>query len=273
MERRGVVTDSRTSWVTYAGPTTNITDSGTNFVRGTPGRANWAYSVTITPSPFYTATKKPTPRPPTPFAHVVINEFLPRPGFDWNNDGAINVYDEFIEIENLGPISVNLNGWKLDNVSGGSHFYSLPSKTLTSGQRALYYGLVSNIPLYDSGGTVRLINSNGVVVDARGYGVIKEADQSYCRIPDGDGYWRFPCFPTPGTENVLTGSVPVLPPAVASQQPPACLLADTVPDAFREAVCSAFGDNIVNGGYWNELAGQDSFPVQDIYNKWLTIIE
>jgi hypothetical protein len=272
MERSGVVQDIRTSWVTYAGPTTNITDSGNNYVRGTPGRANWAYSVTITPSPYKTATKKPTRVPPTPFAHVVINEFLPRPGFDWNNDGAINVYDEFIEIENLGPLNVNLSGWKLDNVSGGSHFYTLPARTLVPGERALYYGSVTHIPLYDSGGTVRLINSKGVVVDARGYGVIQEADQSHCRIPDGDGYWRIPCFPTPGTENALTGSVPSLPPAVVSQ-PTACLLADTVPDAFREAVCNAFGAGIVNGGYWNELAGQDKYPVQDIYNKWLTFIE
>jgi hypothetical protein len=272
MERSGVVQDVRTSWVTYAGPTTNITDSGNNFVRGTPGRANWATTVTITPSPFYTPTKKPTPRPPTPFAHVVINEFLPRPGFDWNSDGAINVYDEFIEIENLGPINVNLSGWKLDNVSGGSHFYSLPARTLKPGERALYYGSITHIPLYDSGGTVRLINSRGIVVDARGYGIATVPDQSYCRIPDGDGYWRTPCFPTPGTENALTGTVPALPPAVANQ-PPACLLPDTVPDAFREAVCNAFGTDILNGGYWDGSAGQDEFPVQDIYNKLQTIIE
>ncbi len=272
MERRGVVPDDPDAWITYADTTGTVRDCGGQLVYGTPKRLNWSWGKVQTPTPSLEPTKKPTRIPPTPFAHVVINEFLPRPGFDWNNDGVINTYDEFIEIENLGPISVNLSGWKLDNVSGGSHFYTLPAKTLKFGERALYYGSVSGIPLYDSGGTVRLINSKGVVVDARGYGVVAVADQTHCRIPDGNGYWRFPCFPTPGTENVLTGSVPTPPPAVVSQ-PTACLLADTVPDVFRAAVCNAFGLDVMNGGYWNELAGQDTFPVPDIYNKSQTIIQ
>jgi len=242
-------------------------------VRGTPGRANWASTVTITPSPFSTPTKKPTPRPPTPFAHVVINEFLPRPGVDWNNDGAVNDYDEFIEIENLGPINVNLSGWKLDNVSGGSHLYSLPAVMLKSGERALYYGSVTKIPLFDSGGTVRLINSRGVVVDARGYGAVQYPDQTHCRLPDGDGYWTVPCFPTPGLENARTGSVPALPPGNTASQPPPCLLPDTVPPVFREPVCHPYGADIWNGSFWDDPAGQLKFPVQDIYNKWLTFVE
>jgi hypothetical protein len=32
MERIGVVQDVRTNWITYAGPTTNIKDSGTKFL-------------------------------------------------------------------------------------------------------------------------------------------------------------------------------------------------------------------------------------------------
>jgi hypothetical protein len=167
------------AWITYADTTGTVRDCDGNLVYGTPKNQNWSWGKVQTPSPTPAPTKKPTPRPPTPFAHVVINEFLPRPGFDWNNDGAVNDYDEFIEIENLGPINVNLSGWKLDNVSNGSsHLYSLPSRTLKSGERAVYYGSVTKIPLYDSGGTVRLINSRGVVVDARGYGAVPYPDQS-----------------------------------------------------------------------------------------------
>ena len=203
----------------------------------------------------------------------MINEFLPRPGFDWNNDGAVNVYDEFIEIENLGPINVNLSGWKLDNVSGGSHFYNLPSRTLKSGERAVYYGSVTHLPLYDSGGTVRLINPRNIVVDARGYGAVPAPDQSHCRLPDGDGYWTYPCFPTPGLENVRTGTVPAVPPDSAAAQPPPCLLPDTVPDVFREAVCHPFGADIWNPGFWNDPAGRLKFSVPDIFNKWQTFVE
>ena len=274
MERRGVVPDSSDAWITYAATTGTVRDCANNLVYGTPKNQNWAWGKAQTPSPTPAPTKKPTPRPPTPFAHVVINEFLPRPGFDWNNDSAVNDYDEFIEIENLGPINVNLSGWKLDNVSnGGSHFYSLPGRTLSSGDRAVYYGSVTKIPLYDSGGTVRLINSRGVVVDARGYDAVKYPDQSTCRLPDGDGYWTVPCFPSPGLENARTGSVPALPPGNAASQPPACLLPDTVPEVFREPVCHPFGADIWNPGYWGDPAGQLKFPVQDIYSKWQTTVE
>jgi hypothetical protein len=276
MERRGVVPDSPDAWITYADTTGTVRDCDGNRVFGTPKNQNWSWGKLQTPSPTPAPTKKPTPRPPTPFAHVVINEFLPRPGFDWNNDGVVNDYDEFIEIENLGPINVNLSGWKLDNVSNGSsHLYSLPSRTLKSGERAVYYGSVTKIPLYDSGGTVRLINSRGVVVDARGYGPVPGPDQSHCRLPDGDGYWTYPCFPSPGLENARTGSVPALPPGNAASQPlpTPCLLPDTVPDVFREPVCHPFGADIWNPGYWDDPAGQLKFPVQDIYNKWQTTVQ
>ena len=137
MERRGIVPDSSDAWITYADTTGTVRDCDGKLVYGTPKRQNWSWGKAQTPSPTPAPTKKPTPRPPTPFAHVVINEFLPRPGFDWNNDGAVNADDEFIEIENLGPINVNLSGWKLDNVSGGSHLYSLAGRTLNSGERAV----------------------------------------------------------------------------------------------------------------------------------------
>jgi hypothetical protein len=271
MERRGTVLDSATAWITYAGPTSStVRDCSGNHVRGTPKRANWAWTVTATPSP-RPPTKTPT-RSPTPFPHLVINEFLPRPGFDWNNDGEVNVYDEFIEVENLGPINVTLQGWKLDDgLNIGSSPFSLPSKTLKPGERAVFYGSQTHILLDDSGDEVRLINPRGVIVDARGYTVIKYPDQSICRIPDGAGYWRFPCSPTPGNENTLTGSVPSVPPEKASQ--PVCSFADTVPDEFREAECNSFGADVMNRKYWDDQAGQAEFPVPDIYSKWQTIVE
>ena len=275
MERRGPVPDSASAWITYAGPQTTIKDRDGNFVNGTPGRPNWAFGKTITPSPVPTATKRikpPTPFPPTPFAHMVINEFLPRPGTDWNNDGVVNDLDEFIEVENLGPISVNLSGWKLDTVLDSSGPFYLPSQTLKPGQRAVYYTSMSNLVLQDSGDTVRLFNPNGVIVDARSYGPVLYPDQSHCRIPDGIGYWRFPCFPTPGNLNALNGSAPAPPPNVLAEPTP-CLLADTVPDPFVQAVCNAFGADVSNGAYWDALAQQFEFIVPDAHSKWQTTVQ
>ncbi len=286
MERYGQADDGPAAWVTFAGPTgasappaQNVKSRyGNYYIQGSPGGPNWAYNVaTITPSPVPTATTKPkipTPIPPTPFAHVVINEFLPRAGFDWNNDGAVDVNDEFIEIENLGPINVNLSGWKLsDDPNIGGKTFALPSQTLKPGQRAVYYGSTTHILLVDSGDTIRLINARGVIVDARGYGVVKYPDQSHCRIPDGDGYWQLACFPTPGNENVLTGAIPAAPPAVKVNQPAPCLLPDTTPLEFRLAVCSPFGADIWNRKYWDNPAGQKQFIVPDPFSKGEVIVE
>jgi hypothetical protein len=271
MERNGIVPDSSTAWTTYAdAPVNFVHDCNNNRVYGTPGGSNWAITVTITPTP--KPTKAPTQRPPTAAPKVVINEFLPRAGFDWNQDGAVNVFDEFIEVQNLGPINVDLKNWKLDDkINLGSSPYTLPSQTLKPGDRAVFYGSQSHILLDDSGDSVRLINAAGVVVDARTYGVVAEANESHCRFPDG-AYWRHPCFPTPGTENALTGFVPAPPPSAVSQ-PPICLMADTVPDPFRQAECEAFGADMLNEKYWDDLAGLDQFPVQDKNTKLKTWVE
>lgn len=281
MERRGAVTDGPTAWSTYDNPSpTNVVhDRNGNAVRGTPGRSNWGLTVTLTPSPTATETHVPT-RTPTrasPInARVVINEFLPRAGFDWNKDGVIDVYDEFIEVKNLGPVDVDLKNWKLDDEPKvGSSPFTLPSQKLKPGERAIFYGSTTNILLDDSGDIVRLINPFGTVVDARGYGPVKEPDQTHCRIPDGDGYWRFPCFPTPGTENSLTGTLPIAVPSSGSSGTvqPACLLPDTVPNPFVRAECYAPGADIWSRSYWDDQAGDAWFPVIDMYTRWHTFVK
>lgn len=267
MERVGTSTESDTTWVTNLGNPKNGKDTNNGLIYGTPRKAN---SVGSAPLPTSTPPRTATPKP---FGHVVINEFLPRAGFDWNNDGAVNVYDEFIEIENLGPMDADLKNWKLDDeLNLGSSPYTLPSMKLKPGERAVFYGSTTHILLDDSGDTVRLINPSGVVIDARGYGPVKYPDQSHCRIPDGVGYWRNPCFPTPGTENALIGSVPASSPNT-EKRPPVCLFADTVPDVFRQAECNAFGADIWNRSYWDDQAGQDQFPVPDAFSKWQTLVE
>lgn len=262
------------AWFTYAGdPTAELEprDCDGTRVRGTPKHDNWSLGITATPSPTAAPTKRPTAKAPTPFAHMIINEFLPRAGTDWNQDGQVNVYDEFIELKNLGPINVDLKGWKLDDELSTTTPYSIPSLTLKPGDRALFYHSVTNISLPDSGGTVRLINTKGTVIDARGYGPVAEPDQSHCRIPDGY-YWRFPCFPTPGNENALTGGAPSPPPIVASLPPP-CLLADSVPDPFRQAECLPYGADVMNPQYWDSQAGFREFLVPDKYSKGRTRVQ
>ncbi len=276
MERHSTDLDSPTAWYTFKG-TPYAHDRYNNLVYGTPKQANWATSVTATPSPKATATKTKVPtriptRIPTPIPIVVINEFLPRAGFDWNQDGQINTFDEFIEIANLGPGKMTLNGWKLDVSSGDSSPYTIPLTVLAEGQHVVFYGSQTNIVLHDSGDTVRLLNASNAVMDAKTYTVVKKADQSWCRLPDIRGSWYSDCSPTPNFPNRRTGPIPVPVPGTGLEEP-FCPLADTVPEDFRLAECNDYGADMWQSGYWDKSSGQGDQVVPQDSSKWETFIE
>jgi hypothetical protein len=280
MERHALnALDTSYNWYTYAGnpPLSGPHDPGGNPIMGTPGSANWATSVTATPTKAPIASRTPTRKPgsvvPTPTATVVINEFLPRAGFDWNQDGKVDVFDEFIEIANLGPVDVNLAGWKLDDAAGqGSNPYTLPAKTLKPGERIVYYASQTNVLLSDGGDTVRLLNPNNVIKDARSYSVVKVPDVSWCRLPDINGSWYADCFPTPNQRNSRTGEVPAAPPGTGLEEP-LCLLPDTLPEPFRQAECNGFGADMWQSMYWDILGWFKDFIVPQNDSKWETFVE
>jgi len=263
-------------WYTFADNKPTVLDGGGQLIRGTPGYANWAISVTATPTKApvtSTPTRKPGIIIPTPTATVVINEFLPRAGFDWNQDGKVDVFDEFIEIANLGPVDVNLSGWKLDDAAGqGSNPYTLPAKILKPGERIVFYASQTNVLLSDGGDTVRLLNPNNVIKDARSYSVVKVADVSWCRLPDINGSWFADCFPTPNQRNSRTGEVPATPPGTGLEEQP-CLLPDTLPEPFRQAECNGFGVDMWQSMYWDILGWFKEFLVPQNDSKWETFVE
>ncbi|MEW6404867.1 MAG: lamin tail domain-containing protein [Chloroflexota bacterium] len=268
MERyRSNVSDIPTNWVTNTGVVRNGKDANGASINGTPRQQNWAAIVTITPT--RTPTKRPTPRPPTPSGRPVINEFLPRPGFDWNQDGRIDVFDEFIEIKNIGPVAINISGWTLDD--GGTNSFSLPSITLDPGDRVLFYGLETNILLSDGGDQVRLLSSGGVIMDSYTYGIVKEVDQSWCRLPEGRD-WYDDCVPTPGLLNTREGEVPAMPPR-NPLQPAICQLPDTLPSDFLFAECNGYGANMWSSMYWDEDGWQGEQLVPDNESKWQSFIQ
>ena len=275
MERHATTLDHDTSWFTFAG-TAIRHDRNNNLVKGTPGYANWATTVTATPTKVPTATlRPPTARPagqPPIVATLVINEFLPRAGFDWNKDGKVDVFDEYIEIANLGPIDANLANWKLDDLAGGgSSPFTLPSMTLKPGERAVFYASQTNVLLSDGGDTVRLLNPNNVIKDAHTYSLVKIADQSVCRLPDINGSWYADCFPTPNARNSRTGTVPSAPPGTGLEEL-LCQLPDTLPADFHLAECFGFGSNMWNSGYWDGIwQGDRSVPQNG--SKWDTFVE
>lgn len=276
MERRGVIADSDTAWITNVRPDSWTKhdargNSSSNYlIHGTPGYANWAYTVTPTASPRPTDTKPRTPtRVPTlaPQPLVAINEFVPRPGHDWNLDGEVNVEDEYIEIINHGTINVTLSGYTLDDEANiGSKPYSLPALTIKPGERLVFYGSETGLLLSDGGDGVRLLRPNGQLMDAYNYTVARYSDQSYCRLPDNGGLddWNQNCYPTPGLQNSLGGSVFV--PAYGVDLP-FCPIADTLPDDFVLAECIPFGNNIWRWAFWDETGWYGEKVIPGIENR------
>ena len=284
MERRKGLSDSYAAWITNVDPNSwkkhdaRVPSSSNTLIHGTPGYENWAFSVTPTPSPVPSVTPVPTkfrtatPLPPPPPPLIAINEFVPRPGHDWNNDGVINVGDEYIELLNHGVIPVTLSGYTLDDeVNVGSAPFPLPPITLQPGERAVFYGSQTGLLLSDGGDGVRLLKPNGQLGDAYNYMVVRYPDQSYCRLPDNGGLddWNENCFPTPGVKNALGSDVPNPP---VSAEEPLCPISDTLPPDFILAECPSFGD-IWSQFYWDEEGwlGEKVLPNEN--SEWDVIVD
>ena len=273
MERVTTSTESDSAWRTNTGIKKNGKNANNGDILGTPKSSN---SPTPTPTPTPEKTDTPTPvptfRPPDP--RPIINEILPRPGFDWNKDGKVDVFDEFIEIKNLTSIDISLNGWKLDDEANlGSAPFTLPNVTLKPGQRIVFYALETNILLSDGGDTARLLDPNGKIYDAYTYSIAKAEDQSICRLPDGNVYngWFEDCIPTPNLTNSREGAVPVMPDE--GYQSPVCQLPDTLPADFLFAECRGYGAGIWNTNFWDQPNTSTSRYIPQNTSKWEVIIE
>jgi hypothetical protein len=253
-------------------------DANGNKINGTPKHPNWAFNVTATPGPTTTATRTRTPVPKA-VPILVINEFLARPGHDWNNDGKVDVYDEFIEVINAGTVDVNLSSYKLDDyeldAAGNviANAFTLPSATLKPGEKAVFYALQTGILLADAGDTVRLLKSNNTIADAYTYPIAKSLDLSWCRLTDGYGSWVGRCFPTPGLPNALFGET--FPPVPGADAPETvCLLPDSTPEEFVLAECEEGGLGIWNRSYWDSLPGEgDELWLLEERDKGLVLFE
>jgi len=275
MERITGAADSDTAWVTNTGIKKNGKNAVGGAILGTPKNSN---SPGPTPTPtragsvVATSTPQVVVKPPDP--RPIINEILPRPGFDWNADGRVDVFDEFIEIKNLTSIEISLGGWILDDESGkGSDPYSLPDVTLAPGERVVFFGSETNILLSDGGDTVRLISSSGKTYDAYTYAVARAEDESICRIPDGNvnNGWYEDCIPTPNLTNTREGQVPVAP--GGNGESLFCDLPDTTPADFFFAECHGYGARIWSPYYWDQLGRPDKLFIPSGRNKWKSFVE
>ena len=192
MERAGV---ESAFWASNTGWLVNGRDADGRPVRGTPGRAN---SV-LFPTP--TATKIPR--------SVRINEFLPKPGSDWNQDGYTDYFDEFIELLNTGSDPVEIGGWMLDDQrGGGSRPYVIPGGTwIQPNEFKVFFRRQTRIALNDGGDEIWLLGPDGSRLDGRAYTRTRWPDSAWGRFPDGVSVLRLGFPPTPGEPNRLPDDI------------------------------------------------------------------
>ena len=204
---------------------------------------------------------------------LVINEFLPHPGSDWNGDGAVNVGDEFIEIINIGTGEASMGGWKLDDSDGGSDPYNLPDITLLPGEIEVFYGKETGLILNDIGDSVRLMKPNSKPVETFSYPTVVDTDKSWCRIPDGVGAWKTGCLPSPDQPNKWEGTlaetpVPGKEPQARGQGDMRCPFAETLFVNVFPTRCSGWGVDLWNRSFWKA----DGYFLLPGLDKWGVIL-
>ncbi len=225
---------------------------------------------TLTPTRIPTKTRTHTPVPGVYVvpSRVILNEFLPYPRSDWNGDGKVDIGDGFIEIKNVGPQSVSLSGWSLDDGVGDSSPYTISAVTIEPGARLVFFESQTQIFLSNLGDSVRLFKSGGTISDAFTYLAAEIPDQSWCRLPDGaNDSWRFGCQPTVQVSNQLAQST-----FVNDQVQTTLCLSKTTLFVLFQAECAVSGLEIWSPLYWSgEL--QSEYPLYIQRDEQIYIIE
>ncbi len=133
-------------------------------------------------------------------AEVRINEVLPAPGADWNQDGeSSSTLDEWVELVNTGAAPLSLDGYLLTDATGTPRLGLAGSiapgeHVFLTGEHALDWEGLNGFPaqglsLNNSGDTVTLRRVDGadtVDVDAWTYDSTGP-DVSWGRLPNGTG--------------------------------------------------------------------------------------
>ncbi|MBN1441031.1 MAG: lamin tail domain-containing protein [Anaerolineales bacterium] len=240
MER---VAPERAAWMTNTGWVTNGRDSAGNPIRGTPGRPNSAL--------FPTPTR--TQHPKT----VLVNEFLPKPGSDWNRDGSVDYNDEFIELYNAGTLAVDIGGWMLDDqYHGGSRPFAVPGGTWIGPQEFLvFFRSQTRIALNESGDEIWLLTPDGNHVDGRVFTRTRWEDSAWARFPDGESVLRLGFPPTPGEPNRLPDDL------LNPKKEPV----PTIAEGWRRVMCGPQAGPLLVGAGVLTAGDEDSLRMAEAY--------
>ncbi|OGY22893.1 MAG: hypothetical protein A2172_03055 [Candidatus Woykebacteria bacterium RBG_13_40_15] len=131
------------------------------------------------------------PAPPTipKTGNIILSEFMPYPADN----------DEWVEIYNLEFFDIDIGGWKIDDIEGGSSPFPIPEGTIIGAKSYRVFSFSSK--LNNAGDTVRLINSTGKVLETYTY---EKAVEEVSFAKDSSGSWQLTTTPTPLSGNRIT---------------------------------------------------------------------
>ena len=162
-----------------------------------PGNPNLPPPPTSTPTVGPTATPFPT--------GITLNEYMPDPVSDWNDDGILGDFnDEYLEIHNANAFSVDLSGWMLDDAAEleTSPYVLPPGSIIQPLDVRVFFSAETGVGLNNSGGdSARLLYPDGTVADEHSYTGTPQPDKSFSRTVDGAGTWVTTYPPSPGRPN------------------------------------------------------------------------
>ncbi len=123
---------------------------------------------------------------------VVVNEFLPAPKTVFSN--------EWVELYNTTSEEINLSGYQIDDIDGGSNPYTIPEGVTIPAYGYYVYDCTGSV--FNNGGDdVRLINPKGTVIDKFSYATTGY-DVAWYRVSDGGVWSDTPtATPTKGVTN------------------------------------------------------------------------
>lgn len=123
--------------------------------------------------------------------NVIISEFIPNPD---GNDSQ----EEWIELYNTEEFDIDLGGWQLDDIEGGSSPYTIDDGVVIGAEEYLvFYREDTGIALNNDEDSVRLFDSEGNLYDEVVYKGVKQ-NYSLALVDDE---WVWTSELTPGMEN------------------------------------------------------------------------
>lgn len=182
------------------------TSGGEEATFSNPGSGTWYIKVDAysgAPSS-YDLTVTVTYDTPVSADAVVINEFLPAPSSTYT--------EEWIELYNPTSSTLDLSGYKLDDItSGGTSAFTIPSgTTIPANGFIVFYASTTNIALNNGGDTCNFLSPSNQVLDSKIYTSIAY-DTSIARETDGGSTWVTDDTPTPNESNSASSSAPSTP--------------------------------------------------------------